>query len=162
MLAYHMVGGLMTNYVQIASIRSEVKQRLKAGVPAAELTQIYVSTKRSFEITWVKEGKEFIYNGKMYDVVSSTKDPNGYTYQCVTDEQEDVLFAQLDELVSKATHSKKRSDLVQKIVEYLATEENRIGISNPIHLQLKYSSVTAKLSTVAIDVSTPPPDLLRG
>lgn len=72
--------------------RSEMKARIKAGVPEKELHQITFASEE--DILWVRDGKEFKLKGRLYDVVRR----EGNTFFCVDDEQETQLFAHLDEL----------------------------------------------------------------
>ncbi len=86
--------------IQQWQIRKEIKKKIKASVPEDELYRIKV-TKNSTELEWVREDKEFIYDGKMYDIVRCESSGDSITYFCINDTQEMMLFQKLDELVQK-------------------------------------------------------------
>lgn len=81
-------------------VRKEIKKKIKASVPEDEL-HIVIVNESSDELEWVREGKEFIYKGKMYDIVRSEYKDGMIIYSCIDDVQESRLFQRLDELVRK-------------------------------------------------------------
>ena len=82
-------------------IRREIKQQIKNSIPGTELCSITFAKKCLAEIDWERQGKEFRYNGQMYDVIRTENKADSVHYYCIKDTQETRLFAQLDEFVKK-------------------------------------------------------------
>jgi c-di-AMP phosphodiesterase-like protein len=158
LLAYQLAGSMVTNYLQIEAVRKEVKSKLKSTVPPNELTVIQLNNSESNALTWVRANKEFIYKGKMYDVVSKSIYANSIRYVCITDTQEEALFKHLDDLVNMSSHAKKSVLKLQNASEYLS-----INYSLVPNMVFSYSKKTANFrneSTVSRcpEVETPPPN----
>lgn len=98
-------------------VRTEMKRRIKESVPESELFTISFSTSHAPSIEWLREGKEFRYKGRMYDVVRTKNTPDSVHYQCIDDSQETHLFAHLDFLVKKQLdeHSNPTANNIRKI-----------------------------------------------
>lgn len=86
-------------HFQRAQIRKEIKLRIKKGVPESEL---FVFEKSQIEenITWTKSN-EFVLNDNFFDVVYTDTTSEGIVWRCVSDQQENILFRNLDFLTHK-------------------------------------------------------------
>lgn len=74
-------------------IRSEVKGIIKAGCLKANYTLLKISNPKSNPDFKKTEKDEFLYLGRMYDIVREwTKDDTTYFY-CINDKQEEQLIA---------------------------------------------------------------------
>jgi len=158
LLAYQLAGSMVTNYLQIEAVRKEVKSKLKSAVPLNELIVIQLKNSELNALTWVRANKEFIYKGKMYDVVSKSIQTHSIRFVCITDTQEEALFKHLDDLVNMSSHAKKSLIKLQKSVEYLI-----IAHSLAPRTAFSYVKKTTDFSdelTVARcpEVETPPPN----
>lgn len=94
-------------------IRSEIKRAIKLGLPESDLVDIVITESNEDELDWI-EGHEFRYRGTMYDIVRTECTDTATVYHCINDDQETLLFANLDELVKKAsqkTHNSNDSGL---------------------------------------------------
>ncbi len=112
------LGGLyIVHYVHWAEIRQEIKIKLKNSVPKDELTKIVVSSANAQELQWTRKN-EFSYNGKMYDVVSSIKTDSVTTHLCISDEKEDELFKNLEDLVNNELGKKSKEKNTSKKASY--------------------------------------------
>lgn len=101
-----------------ASIRKEIKHRIKKNTSQDDLIVFRFSTDESNQLTWMKSN-EFKYKGQFYDVVNRLEiDANHVEYQCVSDEQETQLFAQLEDLVDKrySNSGKEKSGTFIKVM----------------------------------------------
>lgn len=116
------------------SAKKEIKKRIKNNVPEEELYVLSFSRTAvengSAGLTW-KDACEFVYKGKMYDIVRTEESQNSITYYCINDAQEEQLFAKLNEMVDDfARHDKntqnstnlKLSLIIHEVT--LITEEN--------------------------------------
>lgn len=92
--------GLFT--CQQRSIRREIKQKIKAGVPLEQQT-ILAFTESEMErsdFNWLND-HEFKFHGTAYDVLSQKKASDRIYFYCIRDEDETRLFKALDEQVSQ-------------------------------------------------------------
>jgi hypothetical protein len=82
-------------------IRKEVKTLIKQGVPEENRINFTFSAAEIESLQWVKKN-EFRLGNRLYDVIQSQKLSNGTTeFQCISDKQEDVLFANLSLTVGR-------------------------------------------------------------
>lgn len=101
------------------AIRKEIKRRIKSAIPESELhTLTFLSPETDVE--WVREGKEFIFGTRMYDVVHKKIKGDSTVFQCINDKEETVLFANLDDFVQKElqgnSKNSKRKRSIGKLV----------------------------------------------
>lgn len=158
LLAYQLAGSMVTNYLQIEAVRKEVKSKLKSTVPPNELTVIQLKNSESNALTWVRANKEFIYKGKMYDVVSKAIYANSIRYVCITDTQEEALFKHLNDLVNMSSHAKKSVLKLQNSAEYLLL--NYSLVPSTAFTYVKKTTDFRNELTVARcpEIETPPPN----
>lgn len=106
MLLLLSVVGIQTKfYLQKRSVRSEMKRRIKKGVPKDELyTFTFENGKKP---DWTRVDKEFKVENHLYDVVDVREGDNAIVYECVSDDQETFLFANLGEQVSRTLGDEK-------------------------------------------------------
>ncbi len=164
MLLITQLGGLyIVHYVHWAEIRQEIKIKLKNSVPKDELTKIVVSAANAQELRWTRKN-EFSYNGKMYDVVSSFKTDSVTTFLCISDEKEDELFENLEDLVDnelgekskEKNTSKKSSYFFQLFYETIDNEQFIIANS-----KFKFNTFCKVFYTnPALKLFAPPPENL--
>lgn len=140
LLAYQLAGSMVTNYLQIEAVRKEVKSKLKSAVPLNELIVIQLKNSELNALTWVRANKEFIYKGKMYDVVSKSIQTHSIRFVCITDTQEEALFKHLDDLVNMSSHAKKRPvSAVADNTEIRNATLIRISVNQSIGFKLLYN-----------------------
>jgi hypothetical protein len=101
--------GTMTVFTGVrAQIRREVKQRIKASVPPAELVRFVLHPGNRFEFHWIHD-REFRFRGSLYDVVRSDHRGDTTLLACINDVQEERLFAGLDALVRRQMEQDPRT-----------------------------------------------------
>jgi len=109
------------------SVKKEIKRKIKNTVPADELHYISLSkSDAEKKLNWLEEDKEFIFNGRMYDVVKVVADADTLHFYCINDEQEEKLFAGLEELVQKemnATKTEKKVSVKKAVTDYFHHEK---------------------------------------
>lgn len=95
------IGGYLLEFqFESTRILKEIKKLTKEAVPLNQLVYFQFSEKEIQNLTWTKKN-EFKKNGHFYDVVWRKNLANGVVeFQCVSDDQETVLFAKLDQYVS--------------------------------------------------------------
>jgi hypothetical protein len=83
-------------------IKKEIKSLLKKGVPKDSLTSFKFSEHQMAKLNWLKKN-EFKFKGRLYDVVYKVKDKDGFSIlNCISDTQEEVLFAKLGQTVANS------------------------------------------------------------
>ena len=81
--------------VRRTQIHTEIKQQIKKNIPIEDLHVIRFSENDTPQ--WMKDQKEFKFQGHLYDIVRSTEADNGdKVYYCIDDIQEKSLFAFLE------------------------------------------------------------------
>jgi len=95
------IGGYLLEFeIESSRVRKELKKLSKEAVPLNQLIYFQFSDKEIQNLTWTKKN-EFKKDGHFYDVVWKKNLANGLVeFQCVSDDQETVLFAKLDQYVS--------------------------------------------------------------
>lgn len=91
------------------SIRNAIKKELKLSIPRSRLHEIIVSNNEQSELEWEEEGKEFRYEGRMYDVVSVSSKGDKIHYYCISDDEETALFSKLNKQVKQQQDTKQNS-----------------------------------------------------
>lgn len=113
-------------------IKNEIRAQIHSGYLNPQLTSVLTFEKSELnKLEFFDGGKEFRYNGNMYDVAKTTETETMITYYCINDSKEMQLFANLDKHIknhvsadksSKDNGSKKTSDNVVKV--YFSTLES--------------------------------------
>lgn len=91
-------------YLLQSSVRSDIKQTVKEGLPDNALTLLVFRTSslenNQASIHWTDEN-EFSYGGSMYDIVRAGTDGDSTYFFCINDVDEERLFASLDRHVDR-------------------------------------------------------------
>ena len=98
---YNQAGYLIAFKIEQIEARKEIKRRIKNSVPQNELTIIRIGDHNRHEMQWVEDGREFMFNNSLFDVVRVETQGDELVYHCINDTQEKELFAELEEHVSK-------------------------------------------------------------
>lgn len=160
-------GLFLTFIIKQAVIRSEIKDRIKSGLPKSELTLIKRYDDRGITHTllkWFREN-EFSYKGKMYDVVTRKQHGDTTWYYCIIDEKESSLFAQMKELALKEIKNNKDFKGLCARINTLLTQ-NFIAFINESHIhvsfgkKLKHKAYFFSVKTFIHSPATPPPEIL--
>ncbi len=158
-------GRLIVFKLQQYQIRAQVKQQIKAGVPEDELVLLKIPAvleqghNRVFQRI---HAREFRYHGQMYDIVRQQSKGDTTWYYCVSDEQETLLFARLDELVHQnmtGTQPHSKIEMLLRLLGalYLDDENNQLEISRAAAVQLA-ALFQFRLKTWKAVPAIPPPE----
>jgi hypothetical protein len=88
-----------------ADIRHGIKCRLEQGIPENDLIKVSFTGKEKPD--WVREGREFRVEGKIYDVVKSDAEEGKTTYYCLYDKKESRLVARMEKLLRESAGDDK-------------------------------------------------------
>ena len=98
---FDMTGYLMVFKFHQSHIRKQIKQQIKNGISEDELQLFSISHKEYNQLEWVREDIEFRIGANMFDIVRNERTADSVYLQCVNDKEEELLFAQLDEMIRK-------------------------------------------------------------
>ncbi len=161
---YNLLGYYTVFKIFQAHVRYEVKLTIKHSVPDDELVLISVKFNDKSKLTWFKPGKEFRYQGEMYDVVRK-EIKNGYiVYYCISDTKENNLFKNLDEhiqnyIAGNSKEQEKTGKILNELIKVYLFQTFKIN--KPLELTnntKNYNDLTFYKSII-LDVLSPPPNL---
>ncbi|WP_417589158.1 hypothetical protein [Owenweeksia hongkongensis] len=100
-MLFQSTGMYLMHSVQVAYVRHEMKQRIKAGVPEADLVLLKIakSEEENSDVFEREHSREFRYYGQMYDVMRLEDKGDTTYYTCIHDVKESKLFERLDRMV---------------------------------------------------------------
>ncbi len=109
---------------------------------------------------------EFMYQGRMYDVASSTKQKGRIIYKCYTDNKETALNDGLCNTInsdseSPAQNHKNNSVLKEFVKDYILHKQEAIYTSPVITGSCFYIRNTHIQSSIFRLVASPPPEFIR-
>ena len=120
LLTFQIIG--FVGYFEFAhyQLKKEIKVQLKQGMPKDKLVIFDLNTTQLKNLVWLKKN-EFNLNGNLFDVVRKSKS-NGITHlECVSDKQEKVLFAKLNQNVSSNLGEDNQHRPVSSLFKLLQT-----------------------------------------
>src|SRR4051812_34432885 len=82
-----------------SDIKKEVAQSIQS-VPDHALKAIAFNKMDVKKINWIEAKEEMRYNGEMYDVAKISETADSIIYYCMSDENEDRLYNELEEHVT--------------------------------------------------------------
>ena len=146
-------------------MRKEVKHIIKHSVPETQLVHFHFTHHELHQLKWVKS-HEFILNGHYYDVIHKKQDSNGCFFQCIRDDQETQLFAQLSSMTSfNLSHSGEQHPVnvwfkfISEPMEVVTAD-----VSAKVHPKSPKENVLIQWQEIPylvhFFIETPPPDLV--
>jgi len=121
-LIWQGLGTFVVFQLERKAIRKELKMRIKEGVPEGELSEFRFTSDQYHQLEW-RKSNEFVWQGHFFDVVKSRKDVNGnFILKCISDRQEDKLFADLGNSIATyldKKHSKSSAVNWEKLTNIL-------------------------------------------
>jgi hypothetical protein len=106
---------------------------------------------------WEKKGKEFFYNGKLYDVAGMHRSGNKLFVHAYNDRQEEQLLGQL-----KLQHQQKdNAALTELILLVFISPSSSFGLQpEPPILEHSPGHFLSVQPSIVLGVQSPPPDLV--
>ncbi|MBI4535318.1 MAG: hypothetical protein HY708_03505 [Ignavibacteriae bacterium] len=157
---YNIVGYLAVFGVLQYRVKQEIKQVIKASVPADELIVIAVKEGEEYILDWI-EDHEFRLNGKLFDIVRQQVSSDTTYYFCINDVQEEKLFENLDEHVRNHINSHGQQG---KSAKDISRDTCKDQFTPPLNSTTAHLECVARLSpkeltyfSRTVDVPTPPP-----
>ncbi len=149
------------SYMQ-KKIKKEVKKSILAGIPEEDLSIIRLSDiqMQDVRIFSYVEAHEFLYYGKMYDIVRSTKVGDTTIFHCIYDDKETKLVERFSDL------AKGVKDKYGRVLNNMMDNLLKVKVIYKA-FTLYYEFLTEKHFTIRLytplntylDVPVPPPKL---
>lgn len=140
------------------NLRKEMKSLIKAGVPESELHVLPFSRRDLACLTWEREGKEFRKNGQMFDVVRRVDKKDTVILYCVNDKQESVLFANLDEILSKNAEKNGHHGKISKLLTLTFVVPEKLHAPRQFYVYTSFPScIVNSYKSPSEKIKLPPP-----
>jgi hypothetical protein len=154
--SYSVIGFYLSFEIEHNQIHKEVQSRIIKSLPESQLAVIKIPFSDKKKIRWKEYGKEFNYEGNMYDVVRSEIRTDTTYYWCFSDEKETKLLVHFDQLIKDQTdHSRSKQIQKKQEVNYFLKE-----VSSGSFLTEKpmlFCNFSSFYKSIVIDVLSPPP-----
>jgi len=145
--------------------RNEMKALIKKNLPLKDLEKLVITENEmnSPDIFKYKDdNNEILYNGKLYDIFSETKDGSNTVFYCINDKNEEKLFAGLNEHIKNnydqnGPSKNKSLQLIKNIIKE-ALPDNDIAIKPFQSLTIIFFEYRFELATQSIPIVAPPPE----
>lgn len=156
-LAYSQVGYYFvlrhSQFVQKEVIKEKILSQLKDD----ELKIISLTDDHQ-QIFWEESGKEFLFNGEMYDVVK-TKTVNGKVMlYCINDKKEKILIDNYNQVTKhNSSADKKGKNAIDNSFNLFVYQDEKNIKLFAIHDLNKFYSIVPHLASGIDDNTSPPP-----
>ncbi len=146
-------------------LKNQINYKITNGVKAEELTLITIDKKHAQDIEWLEMNEEMHYKGERYDIIKSTETAETITYYCISDKQEEHLFASLYEHIinSISGNDSKKNTTSKKVIDdtfssYFSANELLSAWTSIIGSD--YSDyITEFTSSTYLQIDSPPPEV---
>jgi len=158
-LLFNTIGNLIVFESTRYCIHKEIKNTITQSIPQNKLIAIIIDNKTKKDINFVDDN-EFLYKGKMYDVVRQQANGDTIIYYCINDNKEEELYANLNKEVKNNMDTNpvknKTKQILNKITISLFYEDK-----NNTKPDISYNVIYPIDYIVCVnhfyDVITPPP-----
>jgi len=137
---------------------------LLAEIPESSM-KIFDAEANKHDIIWQEEGKEFLLQGKMYDV-AKTKIVDGKTYHyCVSDIKEDQVLQNRSNAVRSGLEQNPGNNFNHNTVKFLMNEctvacrDNALAPTKVV--AEVYAPLIVSICSTVKKVNTPPPNFIQ-
>ena len=159
-LLLNFFGVLPVFYVLQQNIRSEVKSKIKAGIPESELHKISFSKNEKIDLVEGKQGKEVRKSGDFYDIVRTEVVNGEIVYYGINDKEEKALFENLDNLCQKEQNGSPVNKTIKDFFKNFS--QSLLLHYTPFVLNLEsifsFQTTDYLLLTTSFPPPTPPPN----
>ena len=140
-----------------------MEQQLLSETPESSM-KVFDAEANKTAIIWEEEGKEFLLNGKMYDV-AKTKIIGGKTYlYCVSDNKEDQVLQDRSNAVRSGLEQNSGNNLNSHTVKFTMSEctlpKRDDVLLSTVVLPGGYVPFVVAICSTTKKVNTPPPNFI--
>lgn len=156
-------GEWLVFYMIRSEIRREIYEKIEGSVPAESLVLVKIANDnlpKNFQFT--EAGREFRYNGQMYDIVHQEVKNDTTLYYCIHDIRESQLYANLEQQVqeefsSNPQHQTKHKELLKKIPDFYLLSANSLLLGFTCYTQQPDEAHPVWLDAL-LTIDAPPPE----
>lgn len=147
---------ILTSYQQY-QVKKEVKRQLLASSLHESEMDIFVLQEFNDKLQWEEEGREFYFEGEMYDVVR-TKEQNGKTVlYCLKDKKEKELLDHLVKLVKDNRKNSRSGKTIKIPVNTYEAPVTDIKLGLTLQHKQQYVCFASPLFSSVKEIHGPPP-----
>ncbi len=145
--------------LEIWACQVESKNYIKHSENLKRTCQIFYDICDTIE--WNEPGKELIFKGQLFDVVSIIKTPRGCLVNCYQDDKEDRVIAYYKEQIKQnKTGDNPYSKVLKKIIDQKFISYDYVIAINPEFTNNKISSIQiAPVGYAYLHLNYPPPEI---
>ena len=160
---YNYVGFFSLFLYNQYKVREEVKHKIKQQVPVKELVLLKIPLKTANSHFNKLHKTEFLYQGKMYDIVKSNVKNDTVFYYCINDTKEEELFKNLDKQIedyinNNRTKNHNKVKIKKTINNYLLSRINYLFFNSS--KKISYSQKKYNLNKLFLEIPDPPPKFI--
>ena len=136
-------------------VQKEIRQEVREGLKEEDLSLIIVPDGEESGIAWVESGREFRYQGEMYDVVKTIIQNQKIYYYCIRDFKEKQLIANYN----KNHRSGKEAVKIIRKFNYQYIPEKNLPADLAYPFDLAIPEIAAFYTSNIIEIHSPPPKM---
>jgi hypothetical protein len=160
LLVFSLIYNIGGDYVWFRFLQSEIVEEIaheiRMGMKAENLSLIILSKNEEANLCWIKQNKEFIYKGDMFDVVSIKIQHQKKYIQCYKDVREKKLITDFN----KNHDSKKEAELkTKKLSNIQFFQQNFSLVNNSISTDILYYYIVNSYRSNFVFKHFPPPKI---
>ncbi len=157
--AFNITGMYIPFYLVRSFIRDEMNERAKEDIKAESLVKFTFSAKEIQEgFTWSRNGREFEFGNKMYDIVKTETSGDKVVYYCLRDNDETNLNNIFNVLVKKDNEKNTKGNInFTKVLSKFNLSTNSIIIHSP-HPAFQSARIRYFYQSLHNEVISPPPE----
>ena len=157
-------GYYLVNFIQQHLAKEAMEHQLLARTPESSMS-IFDAAANKNAIIWEEEGKEFLLNGKMYDI-AKIKIIDGKTYlYCVSDNTEDQVLQNRSNAVKSGLEQSPGNNFNTHTVKFQMSEctipcRDNLLLSTAA-IAGGYAPLIVSICSTIKKVNTPPPNFIQ-
>ncbi len=157
---YSTVGFYLNFTLEQCRIKEEIKEKILGNTDEHELVLLKISSFDQYKVQWTEEGKEFRYEGEMFDLTKIKRGTDTTFYYCFCDSRETKLLSHLDKLVKEQSDRSPSRSIQKKLVFNFYFQQDFLSLfiqESPV----RYLTILSAYNFVNPDILTPPPQDLQ-
>lgn len=156
-LGFSQVGYYFVMLVSQHQLKEDIEEAIHSNLAQKEM-EVISYTDNSKNIFWEEEGKEFLFNGTMYDVVSTAVVKGKKILYCINDEKEKQLVDKYSLLTKNNSGDSKKQKNNAFQFEYFFVPEYKDNDLTLIHITPTETYLPSSgLAKGICDKNFPPP-----
>lgn len=135
--------------------KESMKEKILHEVDNKALDVISLDNQK--DIFWEEEGKEFSFNGQMYDVVKTAVEKGKLLLYCINDDKEQQLVDNYNSVTKQNSSAGKKANKSDNSLPLYVYEDKTSDLSKDIVNTNRYQFYTSSLVKGIVDKNSPPP-----